>query len=64
MDRLGQVEGEEHKREAEGRRPSPHPLQAQALCRPFAGRKEGGGGRGEKETSQGIPSQLMVERGS
>lgn len=46
MDRLGQVEGEEHKREAEGRRPSPHPLQAQALCRPFAGRKEGGGGGG------------------
>lgn len=41
MDRLGQVKGEEHKREAEGRKPSPHPLQAQALCRPFAGRKEG-----------------------
>lgn len=42
VDRFGQVEGEEHKGEAEGRRPSPHPLQAQALCRPLAGRKERG----------------------
>lgn len=56
MDRLGQVEGEEHKREAEGRRPSPHPLEAQALSRPFARSNEGEGGAGGDLTRNPQPA--------